>query len=253
MALLDRVLVRGPRRSTEPFDPVEASRMSLLEHLEDLRRMLIVCIVAWAATSVVGFFFWGRVIGFLIERGGIHRAVYPAPTGAFLLGVKVAIGIGFVAAFPVIVQQVWWFVSPGLHRHERRLILPLIAATTLFFLGGMAVALFSLPLFIRILSSFAPADLQYFPFIDEYVGFILVLVIGFGLVFELPVVLFVLGMIGIVKSRWLYRNRAYWIVGLALAANFLTPGADPISPLIMFIPLYIFWEGTALLLKLMGR
>jgi sec-independent protein translocase protein TatC len=79
------------------------------------------------------------------------------------------------------------------------------------------------------------------------------MVIGFGVVFELPVVLVVLGLLGIVKSRWLYKNRIWWFVGLALVANFLTPGVDPLTPLLMFVPLYIFFEMSALILKLSGR
>src|SRR5207248_5107325 len=138
--------------------------------------------------------------------------------------------LGFVLAFPVIAQQAWWFVSPGLHRHERRLILPLFLATVLFFALGVAFALLSLPLFIRLLTGFAPLDLTYLPLIDQYVGFILLLVIGYGVVFELPVVLYVLGRLQIISSRWLYEHRAAWIIGLAVGANFLTPGADPITP-----------------------
>jgi len=79
------------------------------------------------------------------------------------------------------------------------------------------------------------------------------MVIGFGLVFELPVVLFMLGIVGIVKSRWLYKNRPWWFIALALLANFMTPGVDPLTPLIMFVPLYVFYESTALILKLSGR
>jgi sec-independent protein translocase protein TatC len=78
-------------------------------------------------------------------------------------------------------------------------------------------------------------------------------VIGFGIVFELPVVMFVLGMLRIVNTRWLYKRRPYFVLALGLVANFLTPGADPLTPLIMFIPLYLFFEGTTLLLKLLGR
>jgi sec-independent protein translocase protein TatC len=79
------------------------------------------------------------------------------------------------------------------------------------------------------------------------------MVIGFGFVFELPVVLFVLGMLRIVNTRWLYKRRPYFFLALGLVANFLTPGADPLTPMIMFVPLYVFFEGTALLLKILGR
>ena len=252
MALLDRALHRGPDPAP-PIPEIDQSQMTLIEHLEELRRALLVSLIAWAAASVAAFFFWRPVVDFLIHRGGVLHAYYLGPTDAFVLGVKLALTLGFVAAFPVISQQAWWFISPGLHRHERRLVLPLFIATVVFFALGVAFALLSVPLFIRILTGFAPADLTYFPLIDSYIGFVLLLVIGYGMVFELPVVLYVLGRLRIISSRWLYEHRAMWIIGLAVIANFLTPGADPITPLIMFIPLYAFWEGTALLLKLTGR
>lgn len=227
--------------------------MTLIEHLEELRRVLLVSLLAWGVASVICGLFWQRVVHFLIERGNVVHAYYATPTGAFFLAVKVALELGFVLAFPVIAQQAWWFISPGLHQHERRLVLPLFLATVLFFALGVAFALLSLPLFIHLLTGFAPLDLTYLPLIDEYIAFVLLLVIGYGVVFELPVVLYVLGRLKIVSSAWLYKHRAAWIIGLAVVANFLTPGADPITPMMMFVPLYVFWEGTALLLKVTGR
>ena len=227
--------------------------MSVIEHLEALRRVLIISLIAWAATTVAAFFISPRVIDFLIKRAGIGHAVYLQLAGGVLLEVKVALYIGLVLAAPVVIQQVWWFVSPGLHAHERRFILPLIASTIFFFGVGVAVAMYALPIYVRVLNSFSPPDTTYLPDISQFVSFVLVMVIGFGIVFELPVVLFVLGMLRIIKSRWLYKNRPYWFLALGITANFLTPGADPVTPLIMFIPLYFFYEGTALLLKLLGR
>jgi sec-independent protein translocase protein TatC len=252
VALLDRVLQRGP---ADPggFDEVEESRMTILEHLEALRRVLIVSMIGWALCTAVAFFFWGRILTFLEHRGNIGPLNYLNPIGGFTLGIKIALIVGLIAAAPVWIQQLWWFVSPGLHRHERRLILPLVAATIVFFAIGVSFALFSLPLFLRILSGFAPPDLHYFPVGDEYINFVLFLILGFGIVFELPVVIFVLGLLRVMTSAWLYRNRFYWIVGLGLLSNLMTPGVDPLTPLFMWVPLYIFWEGTVLLLKLMGR
>jgi sec-independent protein translocase protein TatC len=246
---LSRVLHRAPRNQL----PAEEPRMSVIEHLEALRRVLIISLIAWAATTVAAFFISPRVIDFLIKRSGIGHAVYLQLAGGVLLEVKVALYIGLVLAAPVVIQQVWWFVSPGLHAHERRFILPLIASTIFFFGVGVAVAMYALPIYVRVLNSFSPPDTTYLPDISQFVSFVLVMVIGFGIVFELPVVLFVLGMLRIIKSRWLYKNRPYWFLALGITANFLTPGADPVTPLIMFIPLYFFYEGTALLLKLLGR
>jgi sec-independent protein translocase protein TatC len=227
--------------------------MSVIEHLEALRRALIVSLVAWGLTTLASFFISGKVIGLLISRAGIGHAIYLQPTGGVILQLKVALYIGLVIAAPVVIQQIWWFVSPGLHVHERRFILPLIVATIVFFAIGVAVAIFALPIYIHVLNALAPPNTSYLPDISELIGFVLIMVIGFGIVFELPVILFVLGMLRIVNTRWLYKNRLWWFLGLGILANFLTPGVDPFTPLVMFVPLYIFFEGTALVLKMLKR
>jgi len=227
--------------------------MSVIEHLEALRRALIISIIAWGLTTAASFFISGKVIGLLISRAGIGHAIYLQPTGGVILQLKVALYIGLVIAAPVVIQQIWWFVSPGLHAHERRFILPLIVATIVFFAIGVAVAIFALPIYIHVLNALAPPNTSYLPDISELIGFVLIMVIGFGIVFELPVILFVLGMLRIINTRWLYKNRLWWFLGLGILANFLTPGVDPFTPLVMFVPLYVFFEGTALVLKLLKR
>jgi sec-independent protein translocase protein TatC len=227
--------------------------MSVIEHLEALRRALIISMAAWGIATVAAFFVSGQVISLLITRAGVGHGIFLAPAGGLLLSLKVAMYIGFIVAAPIVIQQVWWFVSPGLHRNERRLMLPLIFATVIFFALGVAAAIFALPLYLHVLNALSPPNTVYLADIGELIGFILTMVIGFGLVFELPVVLFLLGMLGIVNSRWLYKNRPWWFVALALVANFMTPGVDPLTPLIMFVPLYVFYETTALVLKLSGR
>ena len=227
--------------------------MSVIEHLEALRRMLIIILIAWGITTVAGFVVSGQVVEWLVSRAGLAHAVYLGPGSFVLTRLQVAIYIGLIVAAPVVIQQIWWFVSPGLHRNERRLTLPLIVATIFFFGLGVAAALYALPLYIRVLNSFAPSNVTYLADVAQLVGFILLMVIGFGVVFELPVVLVVLGFLGIISSMWLYKNRVWWFLALALAANFLTPGVDPLTPLLMFVPLYIFFEASALILKLSGR
>jgi sec-independent protein translocase protein TatC len=248
MALLTR-----PRRVAAQPTTVDDSRMSVIEHLQALRRALIISLGAWAVATVGAFVFWGHVYRFLIHQAGIQNAVFLGPADAFLLGLKIALFLGILIASPVIFQQGWWFVSPGLHNHEKRLVLPLVGATSLFFLMGVGFAIFSLPLFIKVLTGFAPQGLQFFPTGGELLDFVLTIALAFGIVFELPVVLWTLGMLRIISARWLYRRRAYFLIGLGLLANVMTPGADPITPLIVFIPLYGFFEGTALLLKLTGH
>lgn len=229
--------------------------MSVVEHLEDLRRALIISVAGWLVATVVAFIFFPQILHFLIVRAGLEKTglVFFHPAGAFMLGLTIALVVGLVASAPITFSQIWWFVSPGLHAHEKRLALPLIGATSFFFLLGVGFAMFSLPLFIKVLTGFAPPDVHYLPAGDELIGFILLISVAFGVVFELPVVLYTLGRLRIISSRWLYQRRIYWVVGMALLANFMTPGADPVTPFLVFIPLYVFWEATTLLLKITGR
>ncbi|MDQ6774517.1 MAG: twin-arginine translocase subunit TatC [Candidatus Dormibacteraeota bacterium] len=246
MALLTRA-----RSAPPPAD--DDSRMSVIEHLEALRRALIIMVAAWLVITIVAWFFSDQAFNLLVHRSGLHRVVILSPTGGFSIRLKIALYLGLVASSPIIFWQLWWFVSPGLHIQERRLILPLIAATTFFFLLGVGFAGFALPLILNVLLRFMPSSAEFLPQASDLLSFVLGLVIAFGIVFELPVVLYTLGMLRIISSRWLYKHRVYWLVGLGLLANVMTPGADPFTPLIVFVPLYIFWEGTALLLKLSGR
>ncbi|HXL78006.1 MAG TPA: twin-arginine translocase subunit TatC, partial [Candidatus Eisenbacteria bacterium] len=166
MAILDRVLRRAPR----PDAPVEDQRMSVIEHLEALRRMLIIILIAWGITTVAGFVVSGQVVEWLVSRAGLAHAVYLGPGSFVLTRLQVAIYIGLIVAAPVVIQQIWWFVSPGLHRNERRLTLPLIVATIFFFGLGVAAALYALPLYIRVLNSFAPTNVTYLADVAQLVG-----------------------------------------------------------------------------------
>lgn len=228
--------------------------MSVVEHLEALRRGLIISAIAWAAASVVAWFFTVEILQFLQHRAGVGAFQYLGPTGAFMLRFKIALFAGTFLASPVIIWQAWWFVSPGLHVHEKRVVLPMILATSFFFVLGVGFCFYSLPLILHVLNGFAPSGvLNYLPVGDDFIGFLLGLCIAFGIVFELPVILWTLGMLRIISSAWLWKNRLYWILGLGLLSNLMTPGADPLTPLIVFVPLVMFWGGTTLLLRLTGR
>ncbi len=240
----------------EPEDDLDNTRMSILEHLEDLRRALIWSFGGWGVATIAGIFLWRPVLEFLIQRGkqgGLTHLQLLQVQGGFTLAIKLSLYIGFILAFPIVAWRTWWFVSPGLRRSEKRFIIPLTVATVVFFLLGVAFALFTLPLFIRILFGISVPGVEFNPTADEYLGFVTILILAFGLVFELPIVLYVLGMLRIISTRWLYRNRFYWYIGMAVLASVITPGADPITPLLLFIPLVVFWEGTALVLRLSGR
>jgi sec-independent protein translocase protein TatC len=245
MALLTRR--RPPRK-------VDDTRMSVIEHLEALRRTLIISSVGWLVATAAAYVVHNQVFQVLVARAHLpHTALLLEPTSGVFIGFKIALYLGLVLASPIVFWQMWWFISPGLHAHEKRLIIPLIGATTFFFLVGVAFAIYALPLFMGVLNAFNPPDTSAEYTADSIISFVLAIVLAFGVVFELPVVLYTLGMLRIISSRWLYQHRLYWVIALGLIANVMTPGVDPFTPLLVFIPLYAFWEGTALLLKLSGR
>ena len=229
--------------------------MTIIEHLEDLRRALAIGAGAWLLATVAAWFFAADPLRFIEHRAGLPPLVYLDVTGGFMIQLELAIAAGTLLASPVIFWQLWWFISPGLHTSEKRVVLPLIGATTFFFLLGVALCFYTLPLIVHVLNGFAPKDaLQFLPSGDAFLSFLLGLSIAFGLVFQLPVVLWTLGMLGVISSRWLWRNRFYWVSGLGLLANFMTPGGDPlVTPLIVFVPLVSFYLGVTLVLRLSGR
>src|SRR5215467_6742832 len=184
------LLTRG--RPAPPSVSPDDSRMTVVEHLEDLRRALIISVIGWVVATIVAFVFYGRIVDFLVTRAGLTKTglIFTSPTGGVLFGLKIALVVGLVLAAPIIIWQAWWFVSPGLHEHEKRLVLPLILATSFFFLLGAGFAFFALPLIMRVLIGFGAGEITYLPFADELLGFVALITISFGLVFELPVVLY---------------------------------------------------------------
>ena len=246
--MIDRVLFRGPASADG-----ESERMTLLEHLEALRRVLIISALAMVVGSTVAFFFRDQMFLFLAHQAGIRKLYVLSPLGEVTASLKLSVIVGAVIASPVILQQIWWFISPGLHLHERRLALPLLVGSVAFFFMGIAFAVWALHLFIRILDSFGGGTVGYFPEFNSFLSFLLLLTVAFGFVFELPVVLVALGLLRVITSKWLWQHRFYWIIGLQIVANLMTPGVDPITPQFLFIPLVLFYLGSILVLRVLGR
>ncbi|HEX4212913.1 MAG TPA: twin-arginine translocase subunit TatC [Candidatus Dormibacteraeota bacterium] len=227
--------------------------MTIMEHLQDLRRALIISALAWVVAAAVMWFFSNDILSFMQHRAALKHLVYLTPTGGFTIRFQVALYAGTLVACPIIFWQLWWFVAPGLHVREKRVILPLVFATTFFFLVGVGFAFWAMPLFFHVLKSFSPPGFEYIANATDLLSFMLAICIAFGIVFELPVVLWTLGMLGIISSAWLWKQRLYWVIGLGVIANLMTPGFDPFTPLIVFIPLVFLFFGTLLLLKISGK
>lgn len=229
--------------------------MSLIEHLEELRRRLIIVVASVLGGAVVGFIVSRQVLILLRDRlpEGQRDLQFLGPADAFGAQLKVAGFLGIAIAMPVILFEVWRFVTPGLTRRERRFIWPVMLAAVLLFVLGVVIGYIVIPYALTFLLSFAEGLADPNLTIDGYIGFATTMLLAFGLVLEFPIVLIGLAKVGILSHRRLAAQRRWAIVTIVLLAIVLTPGGDPISPLILSGVMFLLFEGSLLVIRLIGR
>ncbi|HLM96876.1 MAG TPA: twin-arginine translocase subunit TatC [Acidimicrobiales bacterium] len=228
--------------------------MSVGAHLAELRRRLLVTTVAVAGTCIVSFVAYPQILHWLqapychVTR---HCSLFvTGPLDGLSLRIHVATYAGLFLASPVILWQVWRFVTPGLRRHERRYAVPFVAASLVLFAAGATLALVSLPHALRFLGSVGGPTLQQIYDPNKYVGLVMALMTVFGLTFEFPVILVALELVGVVRPSTLAARRRWAIVAIVTGAAVITPSGDPFSMLALALPLYVFYEVSILLGKL---
>ena len=246
-----------PASPSPPAAPAAAgdeSVMSLVDHLSELRRRIAISLLAIALGSVVGFYCAPQLITVLKAPLNLGKPlVYTGLGDAFFINLKLAIVVGIVLAMPILVWQLWRFISPGLTREERRMARPWAPLAIVFFVIGVSVAYVILPFASTFLLSFSSADLQPLITASEYFGFVTTLFLVFGLVMEYPIVLVLLAKVGIINSARLRRSRRVVILAIAIISAVATPGGDPISPTVLGVTMYLLYEFSIVLIRLGGR
>jgi sec-independent protein translocase protein TatC len=257
---LARPLAPRNHRGSPMPERDEGQAMTLVEHLEDLRRVILICLVAWVGATTVAFIFNHELI-YLLERplelALSHRTYSPfgdhlivtSPIEGLTIPFNVAAAAGIVASFPVIAWQLWTFVAPGLQRRERHLIGPFIAASLVCFGLGAAFAYLIMPIGLAFLSTFLGSDAVYLPDLGAYLTFFGLVIVIFGVTFEMPVVLCLLGAFGIISSKKLshWRLKAYFII--VAVSLIITPGADPFTPTFLSVALILLYELSVLIIR----
>ncbi len=228
------------------------SFVPFLDHLEELRWRLLKAVLALILAAGGSFYFADYVVAFIIKPLGDTKLYVTEVTGSFYAYLKISLIAGVMAAMPVIFYQLWSFVSPGMYRSEKILVLPLVAVSTLLFLGGAAFCYYLiLPIALNILIGFSGELLSPIITVGSYISFTGMLLLAFGFGFEIPVIAYFLGKIGIITTRTLRKGRRYAVVFIIILAAILTP-PDFTTQILLAVPLYILYEISIIIVHFTG-
>src|SRR5205814_7694330 len=232
---------------TEPSAPPDSPQETFVSHLIELRSRLLRAIVA-VVVVLVCLFPWAKDIYAVLARPLLKvlpqgsTMIATDVTGTFLVPLKVTLMAAFLIALPYVLYQMWAFVAPGLYHHEKRLAVPVIVSSVVFFALGMGFAYFIVfPIAFGFFAGYAPTGVQMMTDIDKYLSFVMTMFIAFGITFEVPVVVVVLVRLGVVELKKLQSIRGYVIVGAFVVGAVFTP-PDVLSQCMLAVPLWLLYE-----------
>jgi sec-independent protein translocase protein TatC len=236
---------------------IDDKKMPLFEHLVELRQRLLYSILAFLGAFIVAYYFHQPIFNFLVEplnrvfegQEG-RRMIFTAPTEAFFTYIKVAFFAACAISFPMVANQIWLFVAPGLYRNEKDAFLPFLVATPVMFTAGSALLYYAvLPVALKFFASFevpsveGQLPIQLEAKMSEYLSLVMTLIFAFGLSFQLPVLLLLLVRVGILSAQTLAEKRRYAVVGCVAFAGIVTP-PDVFSQLSLAVPMYLLYEAS---------
>lgn len=244
------------------MSPGNQGEMPFLDHLEELRWRLIWSLGAFVVGVGVAFFFLFTNDDFVIRvlaqpiqpylTNGKLITTHPAEAFRFILNLSLLLGT--ILASPVILWHAWGFLSPALYGHEKKVVIPILMLGALLFMAGFALSWFTiLPLTLKVFSGIQSESLEPMYRASEYFGFAMGMSVALGIAFELPTVILLLSMLGVVTPSMLHRFRRFAIVGSIVAGAFITPGQDPVTLLLMAGPLYLLYEFSVILSAMTWR
>ncbi len=230
-----------------------SSGMPFLDHLEELRWRLLKSIVSVVLLAGAAFYFRSELFDFLVLPLGDTELHFTEVTGSFYAYMKVSLITGFLVALPIVFYQFWSFVAPGLYQQEKAAVLPLVLVSTLLFLIGAGFCYWMvLPLALEFLIGFSEGLLNPIITVGSYISFAGLLMVAFGTGFELPVVTYFLGRLGIITAPMLAKGRRYAIVVILIAGAIITP-PDIFTQVLLAGPVYILYEISIIIVRLTGK
>ncbi len=232
--------------------------MTLVEHLTELRRRVIVSVIAFVVMATVAFLAYNWILALLkhpyCEVAPTHCGFYVSgPLDGLALRIKIAAYGGLFLASPIWLWELWRFITPGLNPKEKRYAIPFVVATITLFTLGAAVAYFMFPHALKWLDSIGGPTLTQILDPNKYLSLIILLMVAFGIAFEFPVLLVSLEIAGVLTPQQLSSWRRWAIIGIVVLAGVITPSSDPFSMMAMAIPLYIFYEISIVIGRIVRR
>jgi sec-independent protein translocase protein TatC len=245
----------GPPSGAGGHDPP----LALVDHLTELRRRVMISLIAVAVGMVLAFVFANTVVSFLVRfysdatHGRQRTLIFTGPLDAFALRLKIAFFGGIVLALPVWLLQIWRFVTPALQKREKRYAIPFVATSIVLFVLGGVVAMLTLTKALEFLLGVGGPNLNPMLTGDKYVSLIALMIVAFGFAFEFPVLLMFLLLARVMTTRQLRRSRRIALIAIVIFAAVITPSQDPFSLFAMAIPMYAFYEASILLGRILKR